>query len=82
MVRSVMFGGKSVFEASCEWLKQDENRRIWSDWLPIGTITCKPGYFMGGSMETQECKICEPGFFSKGGRVTKCQACGQGAVSP
>jgi len=77
MVRSVMFGGKSVFQASCEWLKRDENRRIWTDWLP-GAMTCKPGYFMEGGMEKPECKLCEPGFFSKGGRITKCQACGQG----
>ena len=26
--------GRSVFQASCEWLKSPDNERVWSRWMP------------------------------------------------
>ena len=70
--------GLSVAQAVCEWMRQEESRTIWQEWLPSEHPACSVGSIINGS----DCQACPAGSGSLGGSATACTLCAPGNPCP
>ena len=78
MLATMDIRGLSVAQAVCEWMRQEESRTIWQEWLPSELLACSVGSIINGS----DCQACRAGSGSLGGSATACTLCAPGNPCP
>ena len=71
--------GLSVMQASCAWMRQEENLAVWQAWLPVERVTCDVGHYVANDTS---CEPCPPGSASVDVEATACVHCSAGATPP
>ena len=68
----------SAIQASCAWLRNEQNRATWQAWLP--PFSCQVGEFVVDADERypERCQRCPKGFSSA--RGLKCTPCAAGTA--
>jgi ABC-type proline/glycine betaine transport system substrate-binding protein len=71
--------GLSVMQASCAWMRQEENLVIWEAWQPVEKASCDVGHYVANDTS---CAPCPPGSASVDVEATACVKCAAGATPP
>ena len=71
--------GLSVMQASCAWMRQEENLAVWQAWQPVEKATCDVGHYV---VNDTSCAPCSPGLASFDVEATACEKCSAGAAPP
>ena len=71
--------GLSVMQASCAWMRQEENLVVWQAWLPVQKTSCDVGHYVANDTS---CEPCSPGSASFDVEATACVHCSAGATPP
>jgi hypothetical protein len=67
--------GLSAMQATCAWMRKEENAAVWEAWLPVATLACDPGNY---AVDESSCAPCPAGSASVGGAVSTCTSCSAG----
>ncbi len=67
--------GLSAMQATCAWMRKEENAAVWSAWVPVARLACDPGNF---AVDDSSCAPCPAGSASVGGAVSTCTSCSAG----
>jgi glycine betaine/proline transport system substrate-binding protein len=67
--------GLSAMQATCAWMRKEENVAVWEALLPVSKLYCDPGNY---AMDESSCAPCPAGSASVGGAVSKCTSCSAG----
>jgi hypothetical protein len=70
--------GLSVMQATCAWMRKEENAAVWGAWFPVATLACDPGNY---AVDESSCAPCPTGSASVGGAVSACTSCSAGKPS-
>jgi hypothetical protein len=71
--------GLSSMQATCAWLRKEENVAVWGAWIPIVKLACDPGNYL---LNESSCVLCPAGSSSVGGAVSTCTSCSAGRDPP
>ncbi len=69
--------GLSAMQATCAWLRKEENSPVWEAWVPVEKFTCDVGHYV---VDATSCAPCLAGSASVGGTSTACMQCSAGAI--
>ena len=64
-------------QATCGWLRKEENSPVWEAWVPVEKFTCDVGHYV---VDATSCAPCLAGSASVGGTSTACMQCSAGAI--
>jgi hypothetical protein len=67
--------GLSAMQATCAWMRKEENAAVWTAWFPVATLACDPGNY---AVDESSCAPCPAGSASVGGAVSTCTSCSAG----
>ncbi len=67
--------GLSAMQATCAWIRKEENAAVWGAWLPVAKLACDPGNY---AVDKSSCAPCPAGSASVGGAVSTCTSCSAG----
>jgi ABC-type proline/glycine betaine transport system substrate-binding protein len=67
--------GLSAMQATCAWMRKEENALVWGAWLPVAQLACDPGSY---AVDESSCVPCPAGSASVGGAVSTCTSCSAG----
>jgi ABC-type proline/glycine betaine transport system substrate-binding protein len=67
--------GLSAMQATCAWIRKEENAAVWTAWMPVAKLACDPGNY---AVDESSCAPCPAGSASVGGAVSTCTSCSAG----
>ena len=70
--------GLSAMQATCAWMRKEENAAVWTAWFPVATLACGPGNY---AVDESSCAPCPAGSASVGGAISTCTSCTAGKPS-